>query len=340
MELLDVRPPGAPTPSHLITSPHEAEAYADRLWDWNGRVIAIANNKGGVRKTSTVVNVGGILANAGQRVLLVELDTQPESAATDLGYLDRSDHGASLAEALLHGSTPQIIHDVRPRLDVIADGPALEDVVAEAYGSIGRGEGCWRDIVYPLLGKVLEPVAEDYDAILIDCPPGNKVLTDAALGTARWVIIPVASDRASLNAMVGTAASFQRATSLNPTIELLGVLFTAVTSGGTRIRQAAAAKADELFGGEAPTFRTTIRHAEAPAARSRETHQLVHELERIELEEGKSLFEQLRARKKNRAKPKRAWQTNSSGLADDYIQLTNEMVSRIVEREAQEDSDE
>lgn len=297
---------------------------------WNRRVVACANNKGGVKKTSTVVNVGGQLAAAGFRVLIVALDTQHENAATDLGYLDRSDHGVSLAAQMTTGTEPAIVvTDVRPRLDVIADGPALEQVVAFHYGRVGRGE-CAYETAFALLRPVLAPIAKRYDLILIDCPPGNRVLVDAAMGAARWVLIPTATDRGSIQSMRGTAEAFVAARTHNPTLHLLGVLLTGSGTQATVARSTARAAIDADFGGHAPLLTSFIRHAEAPASAGRAKGMLMHELEKYEVETKTSQpwWKSLRSPQTTVA-PRRGWSTDSAGLAEDYHRVTQEIVERI-----------
>ena len=276
------------------------------LATWNRRIVAVANNKGGVKKTSVVANVAGQLAYDGLRVLIVALDTQEENLATDLGYLDRSDHGESLAAAMIDGgSHVAVIDRVRENLDVIADGPALEAVVAETYGAVGRGEAGYEELAYTLLHPILEQHAPRYDLVLLDCPPGNRVLVDAALGVARWVIIPTASDAGSIRSMRGTAKAFVAAHQHNPTIELLGVLLAGSGTQATVVRGAAEAEVNQLFGGTAPLFTQFLRYAEAPAVRARQYSLLLHEMET----------------------------TSSAGLAQDYLRITQEIVNRITTAE-------
>ena len=314
-----------------------AEAAAPTASRWNGRVLAVANNKGGVKKTSLVANAGGQLAAGGFRVLIVALDTQEENLATDLGYINRSDHGQSLTEALISGGADAtIIRDVRPNLDVIADGPALEAVVRHVYGTIGRGEQEYDRLTYGLLHPLLCAHAGDYDLVLIDCPPGNKVLVDAALGAARWLVIPTASDAGSIKSMRGTANAFVAASEHNPSIQLLGVLLTGSSTQAKVTRAAARSAIQELFGGEAPLFSAFIRHAEAPAVNARSRGVLLHELEKLESDDRESTPWWKALRTPDPAgQPRRAWTTNSTGLAEDYLRVTQEMVERITAAEGE-----
>lgn len=303
---------------------------------WNRRIVALANNKGGVKKTSATVNIAGQLAAGGFKVLVVALDTQRESAATDLGYADRSDHGESLAAAMIAGTgAVEIISEVRPRLDVIADGPALESVVAHLYGAVGRGDHGY-DVAFTLLRPVLAPLVGPYDLVLIDCPPGNKVLVDAALGAARWLLIPTATDQGSIRSMAGTAEAFVGARAHNPSLELVGILLTGSGTQASMTRAAARKAIDEDFGGQAPLFASFVRHAEAPASKARERGLLAHELEQDEAQAAAAQpWWKLRGSKQGSGpQPRRAvWTTNSSGLAGDYQQVTSELVDRITAAE-------
>lgn len=94
------------------------------------RLIAVINGKGGVFKTSLVAaNLGGLLADGGPRVLLVDLDPQG-NLAEDLGYANQGDGGRSLAASLCFGGEPNRLTGVRPNLDLIAGGPHLDDAAA------------------------------------------------------------------------------------------------------------------------------------------------------------------------------------------------------------------
>ena len=119
---------------------------------WNGRVLAVANNKGGVKKTSLVANAGGQLASGGFRVLIMALDTQEENLATDLGYIDRSDHGRSLAEALISGGTDAAI--IREALTRAVNG------VKDAVTVVGLVLSMlWLDWVLSAIAAALYPLA-------------------------------------------------------------------------------------------------------------------------------------------------------------------------------------
>lgn len=316
---------------------------AEWLDEWNGRVVALVSNKGGSLKTSVATNLAGSLARQGLRVLLVALDVQEaEAAAVDLGYEDRADHGESLCRAMLDGGEPEVLTDIRPNLDVIADGIELGNLTPEFYQRVGRGEAALAD-TFSLLHDVLAPVSHNYDVILLDGPPGDQALINAALGVARWVIIPTPSDPASIRAMRGTARHFVEARTHNPSLELLGVVLTATPAAAHSIRSRALGSIREIFGGQAPTFESTIRYLKGSSDRTRTDGKLPFELAQLEPEERKGILASLTARRKQRGKaptgpssePKRAAHSNSIELAQDYERLCTEVITRITTQESQ-----
>lgn len=177
------------------------------------RVVAIANGKGGVGKTSLTAGLGGLIAAAGYRVLTVDADPQG-NLRRDLGYA--SSDGQGLASAIQMGSALKPIRDVRENLDSIAGGVALYDVPAAHISRMSRGQSL------PGLGKALNevrpnaPAHADYDLVLIDTPPGEPVLQDLVFGAADYLIIPTRSDDASLDGLVAVAGRFTNARTTNP----------------------------------------------------------------------------------------------------------------------------
>ncbi|WP_343899274.1 ParA family protein, partial [Microbacterium oxydans] len=165
------------------------------------RVLAISNRKGGVGKTSCTSNVGGVLAQAGYRVLGMDLDPQGH-LGVELGYkgTDVDDGGAGLFQALILDQELKPVKNVRPGFDVIPGGPQTSLLVDSLLGKAMRGE----DPSY-LLAKKLAEIAGNYDVILIDCPPGENHLLTQAFVAARWVLIPTAPDNGSINGLVELA---------------------------------------------------------------------------------------------------------------------------------------
>lgn len=152
------------------------------------RTIAITNQKGGVGKTTTAVNLGHALALAGKRVLLLDLDPQAHLSAC----LGMASGHPGLDEVLL-GKRPlqKVIQAARDNLDLAPAGPRLQEVEQLTKGGAGRGN---------LLTKAIEAIREQYDFILADCPPAAALLTCNALFACREVLFPVPGDFLSLQA--------------------------------------------------------------------------------------------------------------------------------------------
>jgi len=150
-----------------------------------GVVLSLVNNKGGVGKTTTAVNLSASLASDGGRVLLVDLDGQG-SASRSLG-LDREDLYPGVAEAMLEGLSLReaVKGSYIPGLDVLAGSMNL--VSTDVF--LADVEG--REFV---LRSALEPALEDYDFIVMDCPTSLGLLTVNALTSSHYIILPVTPD--------------------------------------------------------------------------------------------------------------------------------------------------
>lgn len=223
------------------------------------RVIAIANQKGGVGKTTTAINLGASLAVAEQRVLIIDIDPQG-NATSGLGV--RKEPGQrSIYDVLVEGEPiPQCtVRGVHfPHLDLV---PSNRDLVGAEIELVDREE---REHV---LRRALEASQEPYDIILVDCPPSLGLLTLNTLTAADSVLIPIQCEfyaLEGLSQLLGTVRLVQR--SLNPALEIEGVLLTMFDRRLNLSRQVAE-EAREYFGGK--VFDTTIprnvRLAEAPS---------------------------------------------------------------------------
>ena len=224
-----------------------------------GRVIAIANQKGGVGKTTTAINLGASLAIAERRTLVIDCD--PQGNATSGFGLRKDSESPSIYDCLVDGTalTDAIRRDVHfPCLSVVS---ASRDLAGAELELIDRRH---RERV---LRDRLEPVRDQYDFILIDSPPSLGLLTLNALTAADSVLIPIQCEfyaLEGLSQLLNTIRLVQRG--INPNLEIEGVLLTMYDSRLNLAKQVVS-EAREYFGGK--VFETmiprNIRLAEAPS---------------------------------------------------------------------------
>lgn len=224
-----------------------------------GRVISIANQKGGVGKTTTAINLGGSLAVAEKDTLVIDCDPQG-NATSGLGI--RKDVGEPSAYECIVDGLPleeAIQREVHfPFLDVV---PASRDLAGAEVELIDRPA---REKV---LREALAPVRDDYEYILVDSPPSLGLLTLNTLTAADTVLIPIQCEfyaLEGLSQLLNTVRLVQR--NLNPDLMIEGVLLTMYDSRLNLSKQVAE-EAREYFGGK--VFETVIprniRLAEAPS---------------------------------------------------------------------------
>jgi chromosome partitioning protein len=278
------------------------------------RVLAIHNGKGGAIKTSIATNLAGIVAEAGYRVLLVDLDPQG-NCGEDLGYTDQADDGELLRTALESGAPLRPTLVARERLDVTAGGPALRDI------KIRPGQN-----VFDMLAASLIPEAEEYDLVILDTPPGGSSTIEMALGAARYLIIPSPPDRSSIKGLEFVAQSIEEARRDNPMLTLLGALLVQVASNATTIRSNAIDGLTQSLGDPSLMFRTSIRYAAKTAQEARDRGLLAHELAAVQ--QGRPFWEFLQSGQKV---PDRV--QSAPGLASDYVTMTDEVLERIYDEE-------
>jgi chromosome partitioning protein len=181
-------------------------------------IIALANQKGGVGKTTTAVNLGVLLARSGLRVLLVDID--PQGNATSSLGIDKSNLSATIYDVLIDRfpvNRAAITTD-RPGLSLVASTPMLAGAEVELVGLSERERR---------LAHALSIAQSNYDVILIDCPPSLGLLTVNALTAARYVIVPIQCEFLALEGvgqLVTTIDLVKR--QLNPPLDIIGVLMT------------------------------------------------------------------------------------------------------------------
>ena len=223
------------------------------------RIIAIANQKGGVGKTTTAINLGACLAVAERRTLVVDMD--PQGNATSGIGVERARVKASMYDVMVEGLPLEevIISGVHfPFLDV---APSSRDLVGAEVELVNRSE---RELV---LRRALEPVRGRYEFILVDCPPSLGLLTLNTLAAADAVLIPIQCEfyaLEGLSQLLNTVRLVQR--NINPRLQIDGVLLTMFDHRLNLSRQVAD-EAREYFGNR--VYRTAIprnvRLAEAPS---------------------------------------------------------------------------
>lgn len=191
-------------------------------------IYAFANQKGGVGKTTTAVNLGAYLAASGKRVLLIDLD--PQANATSSLGIAKSQVEKSIYDTLI-GDTP--LTDVvqltkRVHLDLAPSATALSGAEVELVTMPGREKR---------LRRVVEGVSASYDYLLVDCPPSLGLLTVNALVAAHGVIVPVQCEYLALEGLtrlMQTIGIVRK--SLNPRLTVRGMLMT-MYDGRTRLSQ-------------------------------------------------------------------------------------------------------
>jgi chromosome partitioning protein len=247
-----------------------------------GKVISLLNHKGGVGKTTSAINIGAAMVELGKKVLLVDLDPQA-NLTLSLGIPRQK---FTIYEAL-RGESELIPYTVKPNLDVIISTLDLSGAELELINEAGREF---------ILRELFDPIVEDYDFIIIDCPPSLGLLTLNALTSSHYVIIPLQTEFLAMQGLTKIKQIVDKVRfRLNKTLQVGGVMATMYDS--RKVLNRDVVETIRKYFGE-KVFDTMIRDnvalAEAPAQR-------------------KDIF---------------AYSRSSSG-AKDYLDLSKEIIARF-----------
>lgn len=224
-----------------------------------GKIYTIVNQKGGVGKTTTAINLGAYLGYFGQRVLIIDID--PQANATSCLGIDKNEIQGGTYEVLI-GAQPilsQILHNPRFKLSLLPSSPALSGAEIEMIDLDNR-ETRLRD--------VLEPIRYRYDYILVDCPPSLGLLTlNGLVGASDGVLIPVQCEYLALEGLGQLTQTIEKVRqALFEELQIRGVILT-MYDGRTNLAADVVREVHRFFDKQVfnAVIPRSIRLAEAPS---------------------------------------------------------------------------
>jgi chromosome partitioning protein len=224
-----------------------------------GRIVAVANQKGGVGKTTTAINLATSIALSGRRVLLVDVDPQG-NLTSGVGLKGERATGGTVYEALLTDAPPETFV-VPTRVEHLSLMPADRNLTGAEIELVSMADREHR------LKRVLDPLRASFDYIFVDCPPSLGLLTLNALVAADAVLIPLHCEYFALEGLADLVGTMRRVRgALNPALDIEGVLLT-MYDDRTNLGQLVARDVREFF--KDKVFNTIIprnvRLGEAPS---------------------------------------------------------------------------